>query len=32
MSVYGGVPVAFTTLDLLDQVLAKRAARSDPEA
>ncbi len=30
MSVYGGVPVTFTTLDLLDKVLAKRAAREAP--
>jgi 4-carboxymuconolactone decarboxylase len=28
MSVYGGVPVTFTTLKLLDKVLADRAARS----
>ena len=32
MSVYGGVPVTFTTLDLLGQVLAQRAARGNPEA
>jgi 4-carboxymuconolactone decarboxylase len=30
MSVYGGVPVTFTTLDLLDKVLAKRAAQEAP--
>jgi alkylhydroperoxidase/carboxymuconolactone decarboxylase family protein YurZ len=32
MSVYGGVPVTFSTLDLLDKVLARRAARSSSEA
>jgi alkylhydroperoxidase/carboxymuconolactone decarboxylase family protein YurZ len=29
MSVYGGVPVTFTTLDVLDKVLAKRATRRE---
>jgi 4-carboxymuconolactone decarboxylase len=31
MSVYGGVPVTFTTLKLLDKVLAERAARTTSE-